>query len=281
MFNGVYTALITPFLSDRKIDFAALDRLIDFQIDNGVAGLVLLGTTAETATLSDDEQKEIVEAAVKKINGRVPVIIGVGSNDTEKTYKTAAYFAKYNPMAFLVVTPYYNKPNMSGLVAHFKRVAELNVPIVLYHIPGRTGLKVSPANMEKLVDAVPMIKGIKESDYDIASVTENAVRLRGKAELICGNDDLFLQFMSLGSKSIISAACNVLSKEFVAMHKSENAFDIFAKTYPLITACYLETNPVCSKYMLYKMGLCAEAARLPLGPLSEENKQKIDALLKK
>lgn len=280
MFKGVYTALATPFNENGQIDFAALDRLIEFQISSGVNGLVLLGTTAETPTLSFEEQKQILDAAVKKIDGRVDVIIGVGGNNTEKVVAAAREFLAYKPDGFLVVTPYYNKPNMSGLIAHYKRIAELKTPIILYHIPGRTGLKVSVSNLEKIIAEVPLIKAIKESDYDITHITELCVKLSKKVSIMCGNDDLFLQMLSLNASGIISAAGNVLSKEFVKIYKGESAFETFVKMYPLVGACYYETNPTCVKYILSKMGLCADSVRLPLGPVSDETKAKIDSLLK-
>ncbi len=280
MFKGVYTALVTPFTENGEIDFPALDKLIEFQIAAGVNGLVLLGTTAETSALSFDEQKQILEFAIKEIDGRVDVIIGVGSNNTEKSYDAARHFLQYKPDGFLVVTPYYNKPNMSGLIEHYKKIAELKTPIILYHIPGRTGLKLSVNNLERLITEVPLIKAIKESDYDIQHITEAAVKLKGKVHLLCGNDDLFLQFLSLKATGLITAAGNVFAKHFVKMYKGEDAFDVFANIYPYLAACYLETNPTCVKYMLSRMGLCNAKVRLPLGPIADETKAKIDELLK-
>ncbi|WP_424245582.1 4-hydroxy-tetrahydrodipicolinate synthase [Elusimicrobium posterum] len=284
MFTGVYPALITPFKEDGKIDFAAMEKIIKALLATGIDGIVLLGTTAETPTLSAEEKKEIVEFATKLIPQDKKVIIGIGSNSTESTVKAGKEFLQYNPDAFLVVTPYYNKPNPSGLIAHYKKVAELGKPILVYHIPGRTGLKVPVKVMQKLVEEVPLIKGVKESDYDINHVTESCVKLSDKINILCGNDDMYLQMQPMGCTGIISAASNVLAKVFVDMYKNkgtEKSFETFKKAYDVIGACYYETNPTCAKYIMSKLGLCREDVRLPLGPLSEETKKRIDAVLEK
>ncbi|ACC97601.1 Dihydrodipicolinate synthase [Elusimicrobium minutum Pei191] len=280
MFNGVFTALITPFGEKGQIDFPAMEKIIEANIASGIVGFVLLGTTAETPTLSKQEKHDIVAFAKKVINGRVKIIIGAGSNSTEDTFENAKEFLPYNPDAFLIVTPYYNKPNPSGLAAHYAEVAKLEKPIILYHIPGRTGLKVPVKLMKELVEKIPMIKGVKESDYDISHITCEAVELSTKIDIICGNDDLFLQMLSLNAKGIISAACNALSPVFVKMFKDPKDFKTFADAYELISACYYETNPTCVKYILNKLGFCSAVVRLPLGPISDENKKKIDSLVK-
>jgi 4-hydroxy-tetrahydrodipicolinate synthase len=285
MFNGVLPALITPFKDD-KIDFTALQTLIEKHIAAGVSGFVLLGTTAETAALTDAEKREILDFAVKQINGRVKVIIGAGSNNTQTTIKNVETAAKFNPAAVLVVTPYYNKPNLSGMIAHYTQAAKAGLPIVLYHIPGRTGQKLSIPFFKELLAAVPLIKAVKESDYDIVHITEMAVNFgKERLQLICGNDDLWPVFLGLGAKAIVSAAGNTLSPAFIKIYqeftagKTQQAMDAFRAVYPLITASYLEVNPTCGKYMLSKLGICAPDVRLPLGPLAAQTKQKIDAAL--
>ncbi len=285
MFTGVYTALITPFDQNGAIDYPALGALLEKQIAAGVAGLVLLGTTAETAAMTAEEKTALLDYAVNKINGRVKIIIGAGTNCTTSTLEAVRAAQSYKPDGVLVVTPYYNKPNPSGLIAHYKAAAALGAPLVLYHIPGRTGLKVPGNVMDRLLSEVPQIKGVKESDYDMSSVTDFAVKHAGRLSYLCGNDDLFPQFLSIGASGIISAAANLFAPAFVSIYKTfhqqgaRQAFELFKPLYPLIKACYLETNPVCVKYMLARLGACGETVRLPLGPVEDEHKARLDALL--
>jgi len=176
MFNGVYTALATPFTVEGKIDFATLENLLEKQINAGIDGIVLLGTTAEAATLDEAEKDELLCAAMKQINHRIKVIIGTGTNCTRTMLQNTEAALKHNPDGVLIVTPYYNKPNPSGLIEHYRLAAQLGAPIVLYHIPGRTGLKLPPTILAQLLEQVPQIKAIKESDYDMAQVTDTAVK---------------------------------------------------------------------------------------------------------
>lgn len=285
MFTGVYTALATPFNNRGQVDYPVLERLIQAQLDAQVAGFVLLGTTAEAATLSAAEKAEILRFCTPRIKGRAKIIIGTGTNNTASTVQNTREALAFEPDGVLVVTPYYNKPNPNGLIAHYKQVAALGAPIILYHIPGRTGLKLSAATLDRLLSEVPQIVGVKESDYDMAHVTDTAVKYSGKLSYLCGNDDLFPQYLALNAAGIISAAANVFAPAFVQIYKRfqagqpKEAFALFAQLYPLIKACYLETNPTCVKYMLSKIGFGTEAVRLPLGEVSAENKQKIDRLL--
>lgn len=286
MFKGVYTALATPFTKKGKIDFAALEILLEKQIAAGIDGLVLLGTTAEAATLDEAEKDELLCAAMKQINKRVKVIIGTGTNCTRTMLQNTEAALRHHPDGVLIVTPYYNKPNPSGLMEHYRLAAQLGAPIVLYHIPGRTGLKVPPAVLAKLLEKVPQIKAVKESDYDMTQVTDTAVKFSKKINYLCGNDDLFPQYLSINASGIISAAANVLAPAFVKMYaawqkgQSQKTFSVFSKAYPLIKACYTETNPTCVKYLLSRLGVGTETVRLPLGAVSKEHKKQIDEVLK-
>ena len=285
MLTGVFTALPTPFSSDGSLDTDHLIKLVNAQLRAGVHGVVLLGTTAETPTLTEKEKKLILDTCVPLLKGKVQIIIGAGTNDTLSTVENVKTAAHYKPDAALVVTPYYNKPNPSGLIAHFKAAAEVGVPLVMYHIPGRTGLKISTPVLDELLAQVPQLVGIKECNYDMAQVTDTAVKYASKLSYFCGNDELLLQFLSIGACGTISAAASVLAPGFVKLYnlfnagKTHEAFAIFTKMYPLIKACYYETNPTCIKYMLYKLGFGSQAVRAPLGKISNENKAKIDALL--
>lgn len=286
MLNGVFTALSTPFSADGQIDFHTLQNLLDAQLKAGVDGIVLLGTTAETPTLSSQEKKQILDFCVPRLQGRCKIIIGTGSNATAATVENTRAVLPYKPDAVLVVTPYYNKPNPAGLIAHYQAVATVGLPIVLYHIPGRTGLKLPDAVLADLLQAVPQIIGIKESDYDAAHVMNTAVQYAKRLDYLCGNDDLFVQYLAINSAGIISAAANVFAPAFVRIYtlfregNPQAAFELFAKLYPFIKACYAETNPTCIKYMLERLGFGTATVRLPLGEISTQHKEQIDTLLK-
>ena len=286
MLHGVFTALATPFLPDGTLDIPSLLKLLRAQLNAGVHGVVLLGTTAETPTLTAEEKKQILDVCVPEIkNANRQLIIGCGTNNTLSTVENVRLAATYKPDAALVVTPYYNKPNPSGMVAHFKAAACEGIPLVMYHIPGRTGQKISAPLLDTLLKEVPQIIGVKESDYDMAHVTDVAVAHRERLSYLCGNDDLFPPFLALNAVGIISAAACVLAPGFVKIYnlfkenKPQEAFKIFAQMYPLIKACYLETNPTCIKYMLGKLGYSTDKVRAPLGEISAAHKAQIDTLL--
>ena len=286
MLNGIFTALATPFTQDGQIDFNALERLLTAQLNSHVDGIVLLGTTAETPTLSANEKKQILDFCVPRLAGKCKIIIGTGTNNTQTTVENTRAVLPYKPDAVLVVTPYYNKPNPAGLIAHYKAVAEVGLPVVLYHIPGRTGLKLPDNVLADLLTAVPQIIGVKESDYDAAHVMQTAVSYAGKLDYLCGNDDLFPHYLAVNAAGIISAAANVFAPAFVQIYqlfqtgKTKESFELFAQVYPFIKACYLETNPTCIKYMLAKRGVGTATVRLPLGDISDAHKTHIDNLLK-
>ncbi|MBR2081807.1 MAG: 4-hydroxy-tetrahydrodipicolinate synthase [Elusimicrobiaceae bacterium] len=286
MLQGVFTALATPFLQNGNLDKENLLKLLRAQLKAGVQGIVLLGTTAETPTLTSQEKKEILDICIPEIkNAGVQLIIGVGTNNTVSTVENIQLAALYQPDAVLVVTPYYNKPNPAGMIVYFKAAAAQGLPIVLYHIPGRTGQKLSAQMLDTLLKEVPQIIAVKESDYDMTHITDTAVYHKNRISYLCGNDDLFPQFLALQASGIISAAACVCAPTFVKIYqlfhanKPQEAFEIFTQVYPLIKACYLETNPTCIKYMLSKLGFGSQTARAPLGEISAENKAKIDTLL--
>lgn len=285
MLNGVLPALITPF-KDNKIDFKSLEVLIQKHLKAGVSGFVVLGTTAETPALTAAEKEEILKFATQVIDKKAKVIVGVGSNSTQTTLGNIETAVKYSPDMILVVTPYYNKPNLSGMIAHYQAAAKADVPIMLYHIPGRTGQKLSTKFFEVLLKEVPQIKAVKESDYDVAHIAEMAVTFgRDRLEYVCGNDDLWPVFLGLGGRALISAAGNTLAPAFVKVHqlfmqgKTQEAMDVFAAAYPLTAGSFFEVNPTCSKYILEKLNICSAEVRLPLGPVSKETAEKLDTIL--
>ncbi len=286
MFTGVFTALPTPFLADGSVDTENLRKLVRAQLASGVHGLVLLGTTAETPTLTEPEKKTILDICVPLIKAhKAQLIIGAGTNNTLSTVENVRQAATYAPDGVLVVTPYYNKPNPAGLLAHYQAAARVGIPLVMYHIPGRTGLKVPAHILADLLAQVPQLVGIKECDYDMAHVTDTAVKYADKISYLCGNDEFLLQYLAIGASGTISAAAGVLAPAFVQMYNlfqagnTKEAFEVFKTVFPLIKACYAETNPTCIKYMLSRRGFGTDIVRAPLGEISAENKAKIDTLL--
>ncbi len=285
MFQGVFTALATPMQASGEIDYGALERLLAAQLKAGVHGIVLLGTTAETPTLSAQEKTELLQFCTERLRGKVKIIIGTGSNSTTAAVEHTRQAKMFSPDGVLVVTPYYNKPNPSGLIAHYQQVASVGLPIAVYHIPGRTGLKVPVSVLEKLVKEVPQIAAIKESDYDMSRVMDCAVSFQNRLDYLCGNDDLFPQYLAMNAAGIISAAANVFAPAFVKIYnlfkqgKTTESFALFAQIYPLIKVCYAETNPTCIKYMLSKRGFGTQTVRLPLGEISPEHKEAIDRIM--
>lgn len=284
MVKGVLTAIITPF-KDNKIDFHSLEVLIEKQLSAGVSGFVILGTTAETPALNEQEKEEIIKFCSEKINKRAKVIIGTGSNNTQAMLKNCEVACKYNPDGLLIVTPYYNKPNLSGMIAHYTLASQFNKPIVLYHIPGRTGQKLSIKFFEELLNNVPQITAVKESCYDITHLTEMSVKFNQKRlNYICGNDDLWPVFLGLGSRAIISAAANTMAPFFVKVYnlftegKTQEAMALFSQGYSLIKASYVEVNPTCVKYLLSLMNITSDEVRLPLGSISEDTKQMLNQI---
>ncbi len=286
MLSGIFTALPTPFLADGSLDIPPLLALLRAQLTAGVNGVVLLGTTAETPTLTEPEKKTILDVCVPVVKEyHAKLIIGAGTNNTLTTVENVRQAVAYVPDAVLVVTPYYNKPNPAGLLAHYQAAAQAGIPLIMYHIPGRTGLKISAPILANLISQVPQLIGIKECDYDMAQVTDTAVKYAHKISYLCGNDEFLLQYLAIGASGAISAAASVLAPAFVKMYqlfkegRTQAALDIFKQVYPLIKACYLETNPTCIKYMLFKLGFGTATVRAPLGEISTENKTKIDNLL--
>lgn len=284
MFKGIYTALITPF-KDSKTDFDALGALIDRQIKAGIEGFVLLGTTAETPALSFEEKRAVLDFACGRIGKRAKIIIGAGSNNTQTTLKNIELAAGYNPDGLLIVTPYYNKPNLNGMIKHFSLAAQAGKPIILYHIPGRTGQKLSQNFLADLLEAVPQIKAVKESDYDIGHITQTAVKFGAdRIDYICGNDDLWPVFLGLGSRCLITAAGNTIAPAMVKIYelfnqgKTLEAMEVFRAAWPVINGSFIEVNPTCPKYLLGKLGICSEEVRLPLGELARQTKDALDKI---
>jgi len=285
MFKGSMVAVVTPFRNG-KVDEKAFGDLIEFQITSGTDVIVPCGTTGESATLSHEEHRRVVELTVKIVNKRVPVIAGSGSNSTSETLELTQYAKKAGADGALLITPYYNKPTQEGLYRHFKLVAEsVDIPVVLYNVPGRTGVNMLPATTARLRE-VKNIVGVKEASGDLKQVSE-ILRLCGRDfDVISGDDFTTLPALSLGGVGAISVTANVAPADCAAMFdaffagRMEEALKLHYKLEPLHGAMFIETNPIPAKTALALMGRIAEEFRLPLCPLADANKEKLKKTLK-
>lgn len=282
IFRGVATALVTPFSQDgTKVDFEALKKLIDNQIENGVSSLVFLGTTGEPATMTQDECDEVIKFAVDYVNHRVPVIAGAGGNNTRIAIEKSKRYEEFGVDALLHVTPYYNKATQNGLVAHFTQIANsTQLPIILYNVPGRTGVNILPATL-KTLSKIPNIVAIKEASGNIEQITE-IIRTCGEdLPVYSGDDGLTYSILALGGAGVISVASNVVPKQMSELCSSyfceniKKAREIQFELLPLIKTLFIEVNPIPAKAALSHLGIISPTLRLPLTPMSKENKQKL------
>lgn len=278
VFQGVATALITPF-NENGVDYEKFGKLIDWQIESGVNALVVCGTTGESSTLTDDEHRDTIAYAVKKVNGRVPVIAGAGSNDTVYALDLARCACEAGADALLCVTPYYNKGTQSGLIKMFTQIADYStVPIILYNVPSRTGINIEPSTYLALSDH-PNIAGIKEASGNISKLMDTMSLVGDKLDLYSGNDDQVLPVLALGGKGVISVLSNVVPKKTVEMCDRFFRGDVKGcaalqyEMLPLIHALFSEVNPIPVKSAMHVMGFCDNNIRLPLTELEEKNKK--------
>ena len=285
IFKGCATALVTPFTND-GINFEELRKLIEFQILGGIDGLVICGTIVESSTMSLVEKKSVIDFSVKVANGRVPIIAGTGGNNTADAVAMSKYAESVGADGLLLVTPYYNKTTQKGLIAHFSKIAEsVNIPIILYNVPSRTGLNIEPEICLEL-SKIPNIVAIKEASGNISQVAKIANLCNDELTIYSGNDDQILPILSLGGLGVISVLSNVYPKfvhEMVMDYLTGNwqkatASQIYS--LPLINALFSEVNPIPIKYALNKIGFNCGIPRLPLIELSDKNKERIDTLLK-
>jgi 4-hydroxy-tetrahydrodipicolinate synthase len=275
--KGIYTALVTPFRGG-ALDEKALKKLIRFQIAGGVDGIVPCGTTGEAPTLSYEEHEKVIELAIKYTGGKVPVIAGTGSNSTAEAIELTMSAKKLGADACLLTTPYYNKPTQAGLLAHFTTIAEkTRIPLVLYNIPGRTGINMTPETIAELAK-VRNIVGIKEAAGSLTQVSEIYRLTKGKFAILSGDDNLFLPMMSVGAVGVISVISNIMPKELKSLYKAfivekniAKSIRIHTKLMPLFQGMFVETNPIPVKEAVYRMGMIAREYRLPLCPMSDRN----------
>lgn len=278
VFEGVATALITPLTPD-GIDYTAFERLINWQIDEGVNALVVCGTTGESSTLTDEEHRKAIEFAVKCAGGRVPVIAGTGSNDTAYALELTEFSCKAGVDGVLAVTPYYNKATQKGLIKMYSAIADkATVPVILYNVPSRTGVNILPETVAELAKH-PNINGIKEANGNISAVAETAQLCKDSINIYSGNDDQTVPIMSLGGKGCISVLSNLLPAETALTCRkmldgdTKSAAELQLKYLPLIKALFSEVNPIPVKAAMSAMGFCENYLRMPLTQMEDAHKE--------
>ncbi len=279
IFTGAGVALVTPFKEDLSVDYDQLEKFIDFQIDNGTDSIVICGT-GEASTMSHDEQIEVVSACVSHVNGRVPVIAGAGANCTDEALNLAKRSEKAGADGLLVVTPYYNKATQKGLEEYYTTVGNsVDIPIIMYNVPGRTGTNIQPATAVKIAKSVDNIVAIKEASGDIGQVATLAALADGCLDIYSGNDDQVVPLLALGGKGVISVLSNVAPRETHDMVMKflegdvKGSLDIQLKYMDVIHNLFSEVNPIPAKRAVAEMGYCKNIVRRPLTEMEEDHAQ--------
>jgi len=284
--QGSIVALVTPF-KDGKVDEASLRNLIKWHLQEGTHGILVLGTTGEAVTIDFEERKRVMEIALEEAKGKVPLIVGTGTNDTQKVLKYTKLAEEMGFDAALIVTPYYNKPTQNGLYEHYSYIAKnTNIPIILYNVPGRTSVNLLPETTAKL-SQIENIVAIKEACGDIKQVTELLLKCPKDFVILSGDDFTAYATVMLGGKGVISVAANVMPREMSQLMESAlngevaKAQELNLKLYPLYKAMFVETNPVPAKAALWLMGkIETPEVRLPLSQLSEKSLETLKTILK-
>ena len=286
VFTGAAVAIVTPF-NESGVDFEKFGELIDYQIENGTDAIVVCGTTGESATMPDEEHISVIKYCVQRVAGRVPVIAGAGTNDTPHCIRLSKAAEECGADALLLVTPYYNKTTQKGLVKHFTMVANsVNLPIILYSVPSRTGVNIAPQTVKKLSE-VENIVGIKEASGNISQVAKIAELCGDDFTIYSGNDDQIVPIMSLGGKGVISVLSNVVpaqTHDIAAKYlagDTKGALSLQLEYLELIDALFCEVNPIPVKTALNMMGQNVGSLRMPLCEMTEENEEKLRNVLKK
>lgn len=282
---GCGTAIVTPFCQDESIDEAALRRLVEFQIANGVDFIVACGTTGESVTMSDDEQARVVAVTIEAAAGRVPVVAGAGGYNTREVIEKIHRYSALGADAILSVTPYYNKPTQEGLYQHYRALAESSeLPIILYNVPGRTGCNLEPATVARLAGFEKII-GIKEASGNISQIGEIASLVDASFRIFAGDDSVVLPVAALGGVGVISVASNFLPREVSDLSHAclegrfEQARELNRRLTPVFKVMFIESNPVPVKAALAISGLIEEVYRLPMVPLSQPSRARLIQVL--
>lgn len=284
MFEGIITAIVTPF-KNNLIDQAAYEKLIEWQIKSGIHGIVPCGTTGESPTLSKEEKKTLISLTIKIVNGRVPVIAGTGTNDTRASVELTEWAKSAGADGVLCVVPYYNKPTQTGLYLHYKEIAAVGLPTVVYNVPSRTITSITPETMGKLSE-LENIVGLKEATGDMELDKEFIKATKGKVALLSGDDATFFDFMKVGGKGCISVISNILPSEMVELYnlmtqkKYDEGEKLNSKLMPLMKGLFVEPNPTPVKYALSLMGKISSELRLPLTQMEDNNLNSLKILLK-
>lgn len=287
IFKGCGTALVTPFTEDGNIDFEELRKLIDFQILEGVDSLIICGTTGESATMSLDEKKSVIEFAVQIARKRVPIIAGTGENNTKASIELSQYAESVGASGLLLVTPYYNKTTQAGLITHFMEIAKnTKLPIILYNVPSRTGINIEPSTCYEL-SKIDNIVAIKEASGNISQVANIAALCKDNLTIYSGNDDQTVPILSLGGLGVISVLSNLYPKYVHNMvydyfsGDTKKAMTSQINSIDLINSLFCEVNPIPVKYAMNHIGFKCGKPRLPLIELSDKNKEKLINSIKK
>lgn len=283
-FAGAFTALITPF-RHQEIDESALRSLVEFQISSGIHGLVPCGTTGESATMTEEERRRVIEIVIDQTAGRVPVIAGTGSNDTRRTIEATQHAQSVGANAALVVVPYYNKPTQEGLVAHYTAIANATeLALVLYNVPGRTGISMTAETSLRLAN-LPTVAAIKEAGGSLDQVSELIAGSPRHFAVLSGDDSLTLPMMSVGAHGVISVASNIVPGAIAALTEAglrgdlDTAREIHFSLFDLMRAMFIENNPTAVKTAAAMLGLCSDELRLPLVPMTSPNRSLVAAAL--
>ena len=278
IFEGAATALVTP-TNENGVDYEALGKLIDWQIENGIDALVICGTTGEGSTLSDEEHKEVLRYSLERAAGRVPMIAGTGSNHTDYAIELTKFASQLGYDGALVVTPYYNKTTQKGLIANFTAIADASsIPLILYNVPSRTGVNIEPATYAALADH-PQICAIKEANGNISKIVETAALVGDKLTIYSGNDDEIVPIIACGGKGVISVLSNVAPGETSLLCRKAlsgdyaGAMEMQVKYLKLIRALFSEVNPIPAKAAMSAMGFCENYLRLPLVPMEKAHEE--------
>jgi 4-hydroxy-tetrahydrodipicolinate synthase len=284
-FEGVYTALVTPFNEDGSIDEQALRDLVDFQIEEGISGLLPMGTTGESPTVSPGEHIRIIEIVIEQAGGRVPVIAGTGSNSTDEAVEMTVQAMECGADASLQVAPYYNKPSQEGFFKHFTQVADaVDIPIIIYNIPGRTGKNIENETMLRLAEH-PSIVGVKEASASIPQIMDLIQRKPKDFAVLSGDDNLAFPIVTLGGKGVVSVASNLIPgrmMDFIKSGLAGNLEEFRNKHYellPFFKGVFFDTNPIPIKCAMAMKGMLKEVYRLPICSMDNEKKQKMKKVL--
>ncbi len=288
IFKGAGVAIVTPFTADDKVDYEALGKMIDFQIENGTDAIIICGTTGESSTLTHEEHDECIRFTVEYVAGRVPVIAGTGSNSTAEAIRLSTHAEKVGADALLLVTPYYNKATQKGLIEHYKKIANsVTTPIIMYNVPSRTGVNILPETAVTLAKEVDNIVGIKEASGNIGQVARLAALADGCIDIYSGNDDQIVPLLSLGGIGVISVLSNIAPKmthDIVASYLDgdvETSRKLQLQAMDLNDVLFCEVNPIPVKAALNMMGMCTGNLRSPLCEMSEAHKEQLKSALER